>query len=149
MNESQSHDFVAIASVLTAAWEIQGQDGEGNLDFMAKFVSSGGEDEGESNVGKRSVEIEKIRKKANDYFLMAEAIRHADGLCDHAFKNALRWLQQMGIVSVNAGLGTMSVNSSTDILSNKEIMLANSLDEKYALKSLNAQFLADKKYAYS
>ena len=147
MNESQSHDFVAIASVLNAAWEIQRQYGEKHLDFMSKFIGSDGEDEGEANMGKGAVEIKKLRAKANEYFLMAEAIRHQDGLCDHAFKNALRWLKRMDIITVNSVTGTMSVRTSSDILSSKEKLLGDSLCEEYALESLNAEFLVDKKFA--
>ena len=147
MNESQSHDFVAIASVLNAAWEMQRQYGEKHLDFMSKFIGSDGEDEGEANMGKGAVEIKKLRAKANEYFLMAEAIRHQDGLCDHAFKNALRWLKRMDIITVNSVTGTMSVRTSSDILSSKEKLLGDSLCEEYALESLNAEFLVDKKFA--
>ena len=147
MNESQSHDFVAIASVLNAAWEIQRQYGDKNLNFMSKFINSDGEDVGESNIGKGSVEISKLHKKASEYFLMAEAIRHQNGLCDRSFNNAIRWLEHMEIITVNPGTGTISVKKSKDILSKKEKMLADSLDETYALKSLNAQFLADKKFS--
>ena len=98
-------------------------------------------------MGKGAVEIKKLRAKANEYFLMAEAIRHQDGLCDHAFKNALRWLKRMDIITVNSVTGTMSVRTSSDILSSKEKLLGDSLCEEYALESLNAEFLVDKKFA--
>ena len=143
MNESQSHDFVAIASVLNAAWEIQREYGQSNLDFLSEFVSSDGDD---SSIDKGSVDIQRLHEKAKEYFLMAEAIRHQNGLCDHAFKNAIHWLECMRIITVSPSTNTVAVKTSKDILSNVQIMLNDSLDEAKALKSLNAQFLAKKTY---
>ena len=143
MNESQSHDFVAIASVLNAAWEIQREYGQSNLDFLSEFVGSDGDD---STIGKGSVDIQRLHEKAKEYFLMAEAIRHQKGLCDHAFKNAIHWLECMRIVSVSPSSNTVAVKPSKDILVDVQNMLNDSLDEGKALRSLNAQFLAKKTY---
>ena len=66
MNESQSHDFVAIASVLNAAWEIQREYGQSNLDFLSEFVSSDGDD---SSIDKGSVDIQRLHEKAKEYFI--------------------------------------------------------------------------------
>ena len=53
----------------------------------------------------------------------------------------------MDIITVNSVTGTMSVRTSSDILSSKEKLLGDSLCEEYALESLNAEFLVDKKFA--
>ena len=147
MNESQGHDFVAIASILNAAWELQRKYGDKHLNFMSKFINSDGENAGDSNIRKGAVEIDKLHEKASEYFLLAEAINHQDGLCKHTFNNAIHWLEHMTIISVNNETRTISVDKSKDILSKREKLLSASLDESYALKCLKAQFLADRKFS--
>lgn len=131
--DAQSHDFVAIASVLRAAWEVQRDEGT----FMDMFKS------GNSSVVDEAVELKRVQELAEEYFAKAESIKHGEGLGVHGFKNAVHWLVVMNIIHIKRGGKMTVVKDSDGILSMKKELLGDSLNEAVAMEALNATFLGN------
>ena len=138
--ESRDNDFVAIASVLNAAWEFK--DDQTSFKALLENRFRDGKDASSKESHGVVINIEELHSRAKDYFMMAESIKHDDGLDDPAFNNAISWLSRMGIIEVQPDRSSISMLKTCDeIIGMKRDLLANSLDENITMYALNAGFL--------
>ncbi len=143
--EARDNDFVAIASVLNAAWEYKNDQTSLKNLFENHFND---EKANSSEPMEKEVNFDELYSRAKEYFSMAESTRHDEGLNKHTFNNSIRWLSRMGILEVNKDRNTVStMKSCGEIIGMKKELLASSLDEEICLHALNAGFLKVPEYS--
>ena len=138
--EAQNHDFVALACVMSAAWEIKRDAGalKGVFDSLRGHTQKG------SPAKEEAIELEHIKTLASNIFAKAEATKHKEGLREHDFQNAIHWLVRMNVIELcSEDSSTVIVKCSDDILLAKEELIGLAFDVGRTLEALNMNALKD------